>query len=427
MGARGDSVWQETGLIESFPKAGPPALWRQKIGSGYSGPAVIGNKLYLMDRLADVDKEIAVENNIRAAGELPGKERVLCLDTETGKTLWSHPYDCNYSIAYPTGPRCTPTIDGNRVYTLGAMGDLICFERHTGKVIWKDRLTESFATKPPLWGFASHPLVDGPRLIVPVGGAGSAVVAFDKQTGKLLWKSSTTADVAYAPLVIYEKDGERQLIFWHGEGISSLNPRTGDPYWTVKFPEEPNPSVVSIATPRLIGNQLLISEFYKGSLLLELESNPPKAREIWRSQRKDPRNKETLNSVMTTPMIKNGHAFGIANNARGQGIFRCIELATGKLKWTKEDWLADRPLAFATAFIVENEDRYLLFADTGELLIAQFNHEGFKEITRATILEPTSNARGRRVVWSHPAFADGRMYARNDHELVCIDLRSPKK
>ena len=423
-GADGDGVWKETGMIDQFSEDGAKITWRHEIGAGYTGPSVANGRVFVMDRNAEVGGE--VENEVRKHGELPGTESVICLNAATGEEIWKHEYQRSYKIAYPTGPRCTPTVDDDRVYTLGAMGTLKCLQAADGQVLWQKELMEEYETKPPIWGYASHPTVDGDKLLVPVGGDGSALVAFDKMTGQELWRSLTALDVAYAPLVMYEHEGERQLIFWHSDGVASVNPENGTEYWTVKFPEERNMSQTSIATPRIVGNQLFVSEYYKGSLLLEIGSDPPSVKEIWRSYKTDPRHEKGLNSMMTTPVIKNGFVYGIGYNAKGQGILRCIELASGEHQWTKVDWMAEKGLMFSTAFIVENEDRYYMMNDIGELVIAKMSPTGFEELDRAKILEPTGVARGRKVVWSHPAFSNGFMYTRNDNEIVCVDLKKER-
>ena len=429
-GPKMDGVWRETGMIDKFAESGPNIVWRQPIGSGYAGPSVVGKLLFVMDRTKDEQKGLKVENGIRASGEIPGGERIRCLNVETGEEVWSHKYDCPYFIAYPTGPRCTPAVDGDHVYTLGAMGRLICLTKADGQVVWEKELTEEYNVKPPIWGYASHPLVDGDMVIVPVGGknCGAGVVAFDKNTGKEIWKAVKTLDVCYAPLVMYEPKGaERQLIFWHADGITSLNPATGEEYWFSKFPEERNALQTAIATPTLIGNQLLISEFYKGSLLLEIGSNPPSVTEKWRQKKLNPRLDESLNAMMATPVVKGGYAYGIAYNGRGAGVMRCTDLATGAMKWSKDDWMGEKPLTFATAFMVENEDKYFIFDDIGELIIGKLSPEGFEELDRAKLLEPTSVASGRDVVWSHPAFANGKMFVRNDVEIICVDLKKSSR
>ena len=395
MGPQYDGVWREIGMIDSFPENGPKVLWRQEIGAGYSGPSIAGGRIFAMDRTKDDGVGIKVENKV--PGAMPGGERVRCLDLKTGDVLWSHSYDCPYKIAYPTGPRCTPTVDGEFVYTLGAMGHLKCLATANGDVIWEKQLTEDYEAKPPFWGYASHPFVDGEQLIVPVGGEGTGLVAFEKKTGKELWRSVTTNDIGYAPVVIYEPEdsnGERQLIFWHGRGITSVNPNDGKELWNVVFPQEANPSIVTIATPVLVGNKLLIAEFYKGALLLEIGSNPPSVNEVWRNFAKNPKLDDAMNAMMATPVVKDGLAYGVAYSKRGDGLLRCIDLESGEMKWTDENWMGDKPLMFATGFITPNEDKYFIFNDIGELVIATLSSEGFKELGRAKLLEPTSVARG---------------------------------
>ncbi len=421
-GSQMDGTWHETGMIDKFPESGADVLWRAPIGGGYGGPSVVGDRIFVMDRTEDEGKGKTVENAVRDAGEIPGGERVICFDAKTGNEIWSHKYDCPYKIAYPTGPRCSPAVDGDHVYTLGAMGDLICFTKE-GEIVWQKNVAKEYNAKPPLWGFSSHPLVDGDMLLVPVGGNGSGVVAFNKMTGKEIWKAVTTIDVAYAPLVIYEANGERQLIFLHGNGITSLDPSSGFAYWDVKFPEEKNPSITAIATPKIVGNKILISEYYKGSLLLEVGSKPARVTEIWRSYRTDPRHKLGLNSMMTTPVVVDGFAYGIGYNGRGHGILRCLDLMTGEHKWTEEKWLGEKTQMFSSAFITKNEDKFFMMNDIGELVIAKLSPEGYTELDRAKLLEPTTPARGRKVVWSHPAYAGGKMYARNDNEIICVNLK----
>jgi outer membrane protein assembly factor BamB len=238
-------------------------------------------------------------------------------------------------------------------------------------------------------------------------------------TGEEKWKALTVSDVAYSPLVIYEKDGERQLISWNGDGVDSLNPETGERYWNVIFPEEKvQPAATTIVTPRIIGNLFFVTEYYKGSLLLEIGSNPPSVKEVYRTYKNDPRNETSLNALMTTPVVKDGLIYGVD----GDGEFRCVTVEKNELIWRDKKIFAKNPAMFGTLFVVENEGKYLMFSDEGELIIAKLSREGFEQLDRAKILEPTGAARGRKIVWSHPAFAGGCMFARNDKEIVCVEL-----
>src|SRR5262249_15098833 len=149
-------------------EGGPKVLWRVGIAGGYAGPAVANGKVYVTDFSTSTDVRKASDPQKRP--KLTGKERVHCLDARTGKEIWKHEYDCTYGISSPAGPRCTPTVDGGRVYTLGAVGNLVCLDADKGSVIWSKDLPKEYKTPTPMWGFAGHPLVDGKKLICLVGG-----------------------------------------------------------------------------------------------------------------------------------------------------------------------------------------------------------------------------------------------------------------
>ena len=180
MGSQRDGVYRETGIIEEVPKNGLKVKWRKPIKGGYAGPAVADGRVFVFDYQQDSGEAV---NDPELRPELTGKERLSVLNARTGEQLWQHAYDCAYSISYPAGPRCTPTIDGDRVYILGAEGNLKCLNVSAGEVVWERDLVKDFGAEVPLWGFASHPLVAGDLLYTMVGGQGQGVVAFDKMTG----------------------------------------------------------------------------------------------------------------------------------------------------------------------------------------------------------------------------------------------------
>ena len=182
-------------------------------------------------------------------------------------------------MSYPSGPRTTPAVQDAKVFTLGAEGDLFCFEADAGKILWSRELKKDYGVETPLWGFAGHPLIDGKKLICLVGGPGSVVVAFDKNTGKEIWRALSAKEPGYCPPMIFEVGGKRQLIIWHPESINSLDPETGAVNWTQPFAVQ---SALTVPTPRLHGDRLLVSSFYNGSMLLQLDSAKPAATVLWR-------------------------------------------------------------------------------------------------------------------------------------------------
>lgn len=174
LGPQRDGVWRETDILEKFPDEGPRRLWRTPVGGGFSGPVVADGKVVVLDRLR-------------------GKDRVRCLDATSGKELWKHEYPAKYEVSYPTGPRATPLVAGGKVYALGTTGHLVCLDAADGRPLWLKDLPDDYKAPTPEWGWSASPLLDGDRLICLVGGAGSTVVAFHKDTGKELWKALTAA------------------------------------------------------------------------------------------------------------------------------------------------------------------------------------------------------------------------------------------
>jgi outer membrane protein assembly factor BamB len=416
-GPRGDGAWHESGIVRELTDEGPKILWRADVHAGYSGPAVVGDRVYLLDRIEEKNDKATDPQRIST---LQGTERVLCLNAETGQTNWIHEYGCQYTISYPSGPRTTPTIDEGRVYSLGAMGDLLCLDALTGDVIWSKNFIDEYGLeRAPVWGWASHPLIDGDKLICVVGGEGSGVVAFNKQTGEEIWRAITAKEMGYATPVIVERNGKRALIVWHDVAIQCLDIESGKRLWRIKFPEnDPMRPSVAIAQPCVFGDHLLVSDFYHGSIVVRLADDLTDAEVVWQSEGAIGEQEETLNVLMAAPIARRGNVYGFS----GAGELRCLEGKTGKIKWRDLAPTGDEPTNFASTFIIPNGDRDFLFNDQGELIVARLTSEGYEEFGRAKLLEPTGFARGRNVVWSHPAFANRRMYARNDRELICVDL-----
>jgi outer membrane protein assembly factor BamB len=409
LGPKRDGVWRETGIIDNFPKDGPKVLWRAKVAGGYSGPAVADGKVYVMDYVTDGDtrKEASGRSNLK------GQERVLCFDAKTGEKVWEHKYDCNYTVNYPAGPRATPTVADGKVYTVGTEGDFHCLDAEKGAVVWKKDFKKDYGAKTPIWGFAGHPLVDGKKVVVIPGGENACVVAFDKDTGKELWKALNVEEPGYSCPEIIEAGGTRQMIVWHGTSINSLNPETGAKYWAVPLAAEYK---MAIMAPRQAGDYLFAGGNGDKAVLLKLAADKPAATEVWRGK------KDTaVYPINLTPFVEGGTIYGVNRS----GEFMAVKLETGERLWETTEPVSgkgSKPQGTGTAFVVKHGDRYFLFNEKGELVIAKLSPKGYEEVGRAKILEPTSLAFGRDVVWSHPAFAGKCAFARNDKELVCVSL-----
>jgi len=412
LGPQRDSVWREKGIVDSFPASGLKVKWRVPVSLGYSGPAVVGDRVYVTDYVRESGE---VANNPGERKELTGSERVLCLNAADGSIVWKHADKVTYKISYPSGPRTTPTISGGKVYTLGAEGRLLCLDATKGDVVWAKELKQEYKTDSPIWGFCGSPLIDGQKLICLVGGEGSVAVAFDKDTGKELWKALSASESGYCPPSIIEAAGKRQLIVWSADSLNSLNPETGAVYWSQ--PLKPSYGM-SIAIPQKHGDLLFASGIGAVGATFKLNQSKPGADVVWRGT-----NKTAVYAANTTPVIDDDGIIYGADCMSGQ--FRAVKLETGERLWdTFAPTTNTRRGGHGTAFIVRNGDRYFLFSETGDLILAKLSAKSYDEVSRFHVLEPTGECFGRDVVWSHPAFANKCCYARNDKEVVCVSLEA---
>ena len=281
MGTKRDSVWRETGIVDQFPEGGLEVRWRTPVELGYAGPAMAGGKVVLTDFVRDSG---TIRNKPGGRDKLSGKERVLCFDAKSGDELWKHEYDCTYAVSYPSGPRCTPTIDGDLVYTLGTEGNLLCLRIADGDVVWEKDLTEVYGAETPIWGFAAHPLVDGDLLYCVVGGEGSVAVAFEKRTGREVWRQLSAPEPGYCPPTMIQHAGLKQLLIWHPTAVNSLNPITGEVYWSI--PLRPD-YAMSIAAPRKSGDFLFASGIGNVGAVMRLDDRRPAAEIVWRGKPKN--------------------------------------------------------------------------------------------------------------------------------------------
>jgi outer membrane protein assembly factor BamB len=300
------------------------------------------------------------------------------------------------------------------------MGDLYCLDAATGAVRWHKNLAKAYKAAPPAWGWAASPLVDGGLLYCLAGGEGSAVVALNKDTGAEVWKALTTEEVGYSPPILIEAGGKRQLIVWHSDSINGLDPATGRVYWTQPYPTEGEPErpAPTIAQVRRSGDLLFLTSFYHGPLMLKLAADRPAVTVLWKDKTKKRTRPVGLHCLMSTPVIKGGHIYGVCAN----GELRCCDAKTGDQLWETYAAVGGKKADYGTAFLVPQGDRFVLFNDGGELILANLTPKGYAEIDRARIVEPVESSRGRQVVWAHPAFANRCVFARNNKEIVCVSL-----
>ena len=419
-GAERLAIWHETGIVEELPDE-LNVIWRRPIGGGYAGPAVAGGRVFVTDWVED-----------RASRTMDGMERLLVLDEETGRVLWTHEWATTYRMlmaSYAIGPRATPTVDGDRVYVLGATGHLFCLAVDDGTVIWQQDYAANYGSSIPTWGTSSPPLIDGDRLISVVGGKPDAmVVAFDKHTGDEVWRSiETNSEMGYSPPIIYEAGGVRQLIVWHPTALASLDPQTGALYWEQRWEVGAG---MAIATPLKRGDYLLVSQLYNGSMMMRLNQDRPDATMLWKGAGRSPDDPKGLHSAIMTPLVIGDSIYGLDVN----GELRMLDARTGEQVWedlqmtavARREWGVPR---WATAFLVKQGDRYFANTDDGYLVVARFTPNGYEELGRVRLIEPThasgfgaSRDWDRIVNWTHAAYANRHIVHRNDEEIIRASL-----
>ncbi|NNC87491.1 MAG: PQQ-like beta-propeller repeat protein [Akkermansiaceae bacterium] len=414
LGERRDAVWREEGIRTDWGKEKPQIRWRAPVSWGYAGPAVADGRVYVPDFVVT---EGEFQGGNQRGKVLKGRERIRCLDAGTGREIWTHDYPVTYTIAYPSGPRVTPTVQDGLVHFVGAMGNCRALDAATGELRWKHDFVSEYHTEPPRWGFAAHPLVHGDLVYHIVGGEGSIAVAFDKKSGEERWRALDADAQGYCPPTLIEHGGVEQLLIWYPAALASLNPATGRQYWAVSLKPR---FAISNTMPRKLGSRLYVSGPGKVAAMIELNDARPDAKVLWRGTPKN-----AVNTLNSTPHLMDGVVYGVDAET---SELRAVSMDDGRILWatTRPCLAPDAPprARHGTAMLVHHEanGQFWIFSETGDLILAELSEEGYRELGRRRILEPTNEAYGRKIIWSQPAFAMKSCFARSDQEIVRVEL-----
>jgi outer membrane protein assembly factor BamB len=377
----------------AFPPKAVQARWRVPVGPGWSSPVVADGKVFLTD------------SHLRRPR---AEERVLCFAETTGKLLWTYAYGVQYpDFAFTpqqeAGPSATPVVAAGKVYALGGNGHVHCLEARTGRVLWERRLEKDFNIE--VLKCRASPLVDGKLLILLIGGRlGACVLALDKDSGEAVWKE-LNEQVSNSSPILLTAAGERQLIVWTGESVTSLDPARGRTLWQEPLVTSNNDD---IASPVWENDLLLIS-----GLMFQLGTREPEAKVLW------PDTKAVSRRVLSntsTPALRGGYVY----SARSSGELVCLEARTGKQVW-QTNKVTDLKSG-ASIHITWQGDTALLYNDRGELIQARLTPQGYEEMGRMAVLQPVYPFAGRKVAWAPPAYANGHVFARTEKELVCVPV-----
>jgi outer membrane protein assembly factor BamB len=371
-GTNRDGVSSEKISPASWGKDGPKQLWRKDVGTGVSSVVVRAGRLYTM-------------------GNKGGMDVVLCLDASSGAEIWRHTYPQELAPRqFEGGPAGTPTLDGERVYTLSHGGDLFCLAAASGKVLWRKNLQRDFGGIRQHWGYSGSPLVDGNLIILDAGGPAASTVALDKITGAVKWKAGSDA-AGYSSPVAFNLAGTRCVAVFKADALVGLNAANGQELWRYGWPMRND---VNATTPIVFGDKIFITSGYGTGCAL-LQVLPGKVTEIWRNK--------NISSQLASPVLVQGHVYGIDGNV-GKGELRCLELGNGQIKWRQN--IGGGTLIGASGYL-------LALSERGELIVAEASPTSYREVARAQVL-------GGRC-WVAPAVADGKIYCKNNRgTLVCL-------
>lgn len=350
-------------------------LWKTNVGIGTSSVVVSGERAFTMGNAGD-------------------KDTVFCFDAASGRLLWKHEYPlAKDARMFEGGPASTPNVDGQRVYTVSHQGDLFCLDAATGKPVWYKHYQRDFRGQRPEWGFAGSPLVAGNLLICDVGGRGASTVAFDKATGKVIWKSGDDG-AGYATPVAATFSGKKTIVLFKAEHLVGLDAGNGRELWRQQWKTSYD---VNAATPIVVGNRILVTSGYgRGAGLFEVSGS--KVSERWQNK--------NLKAHINTPVIWQGAIYGVSDQAGPRAPLVCLDLETGQMQW--EEKLGGGALVLAGGKLV-------VLSEAGELIIGDATPGGFKPALRQQVL-------GKRC-WVQPTVANGRIFCRNNNgDLVALAL-----
>ncbi len=386
-GPNGDGTTDDV-ILTKWPASGPKVVWKEKLGDGMGAVAVVGNSCYVLE-LKDKNEK---------------KEYCVAFEVSTGKKLWETSIgDTTIKSAGGIGPRSTPTVSDGYVYTYGTYLNLVCMDSKDGKIIWQHDIQEKFKGQNETkgikaWGNAQSPIVEGDVVMVAGGGSGQTFLFFDKKTGKLLDKTGDEK-ITHATPTIATINGERQVIFFTQEGLTSFNGK-GKHLWHADF----SWATSTAASPIVEGNTVYCSAGYgtgAGTFTVEKKGADWKANQLWREKGK-------LENHWSTPVVKDGYVYGLFGFKQYKTMpIKCIELKTGKEIWSED--------GFGQGGTIVVGDNILIQGDQGQLVLIKATPEKYTELARAQILSGDC--------WNNPSVANGYVLSRSKSQIVCLDLR----
>jgi len=406
LGPTQNNVSPETGILTEWPKEGLKVVWEAQMGLGYAPPVISKGRLFHFDRFGE-------------------NARLSCRNAETGKLIWKFEYPTAYEdlYGYSPGPRSCPVVDEERVYIYGVEGMLHCVHAYTGKEIWKVDTRKDYKFHQNFFGVGSVPVVEGDLLIVAVGGSprgprpsdlreakgdGTGIVAFDKKTGQEKYRLSDEL-ASYSSPTVVTIDKRRWCFYLSRGGLLAFEPASGKLDFFYKYRAKILESV-NASNPVIIDDRILISECYeRGAAVLKIKAGE-KPEEVWTDAENDYREK-VLKCHWNTPIHVDGYVYGSSGRHEDEAQLRCVELATGKIRWSEK--------GLERCSLTRIDGHLLCMTERGDLILLKINPKKYDRVARwHTELDyPT---------WAAPVISNGMMYVRGKDRLLCVEL-IPKK
>ncbi len=369
-------------------KESPKILWKLPVGEGHSSPIVAKGKVYLHYKTKDKNEEL-----------------LACLDAISGKQVWATSYPREaFTSVFGLGPRGTPSISKDQIFTFGVTGILSCFNLTDGKILWQVDTLKDFKAANLYFGSSCSPLLFEDKIIVEVGGKSASIVAFNQKDGSLAWK--TLDDKASYSSPIVWKDGDKQMILaLTQQGLVALDPKDGKSFFKFPLVDRLNESST---TPVRMGDSILASSVTYGSVALAINNKEavPTYKQTWKNS--------SLNCYFATPVVVGKDYVYLVTGGLlppPSSDLHCVEIATGKIIWTKK-----KVGKYHASLVRTADNKILMLEDFGSLVLMEPNAVGYKELCRAKVCGHT---------WAHPAVSEGKVFLRDEKELFCIDLNKP--
>ena len=379
LGPDRNGVYDGPALAETWGASGPRVVWRHGVGEGFSGPVVVEDRVILFHRISN-------------------REIIEAFDVRTGMSLWQYTYPTSYrdDFGFDEGPRAVPVVSDGVVYTFGAEGQLHAIELETGRRIWSQDTMRRFGVAKGFFGAAGSPLIENGRVLANIGGQDAGIVAFDAETGEVLW-TATNDEASYSSPVGATMSGQRYAIFFTRNGLVGLDPATGEIQFQQRWRSR-SASSVNAASPVVIDDLIFISaEYGPGAGVLRWDGRGLTS--LWASN-------DVLSNHYATSVYHDGYLYGYHGRQEFGPSFRAVELTTGKVAWSEDQ--------FQAGSVTLAGDRLLILRERGELILAEASPDAFRPIARAQVLPATVRA--------YPALADGFLYVRNENTLASFDL-----